>query len=118
MLVFYLQVPNAPGRAFTYQPGLSVNCSSDSAWKDIEQSNGDDACVDKVLYMLKGVKQHMENETHEATIAQLATLATMASPYMGPYGPAVAAGGALLAGMFAGGGPRRKTAQTMRAIPR
>lgn len=90
MLVFYLNVPTAAGRVFTYQPGCSINCSSDSAWKDLEAADGDALCTDRVLACLRGVPQHMENETHSSFISQLADMALTAAPFLGSYGPGVA----------------------------
>lgn len=99
MLVFYVNVPVAAGRVFTYQPGASVNCSSDSAWMDLDTAPGDDVCVSRALAVLRGVPQHMENETHESFVSQLADMALMAAPFLGSYGPAVGTAAGLIKGI-------------------
>jgi hypothetical protein len=113
MLVFYLYVPVAAGRVFTFQPGLSISADGDSQWKDLQEATGDDDCIEDVLFVCRGVPQHMENETHESFISQLADLGAMAAPFLGPtYGPAVmaASGVAKMLGSASGSSVARRRA--------
>lgn len=104
MLAIYLSVPTAAGRVFTYQPGLSWEFSSDSAYAELAPSQGDDRNVDEVMRRLKGKNQHMENETHENEIAgilgTLSRVASAAAPFAGPYAPVLAGAGAVGQALF------------------
>jgi hypothetical protein len=115
MLVYYLYVPEAAGRVFTIQPGLSISADGDSQWKDLQEADGDDKCIDDVIATCRGIPQHMENETHESFISQVADLASMAAPFMGAYGPGVASA-AQIAKMLSSSGagaPKRRMPRLM-----
>lgn len=117
MLVYYLYVPNSAGRVFTIQPGLSISADGDSQWKDLQEAEGDDKCVDDVIALTRHIPQHMENETHENFISQVADLAAMAAPFMGAYGPGVASAAAIAKMLSSSGGgsggPQRRMPKMM-----